>query len=493
MYTPANKTQSSFLDFNQPLGLHMNPDNRWIQMADQIPWDVFEKKYAHAFKNERRDGNISKPLRMALGAMIIQARYGFSDRELVEMLTESPYFQYFIGLPGYQQEPPFEASLMVSFRKRISADTLMEANEYLLRNAEGSDQDDDKSNPPKSGGNGSASPDAGHQDEERENAGTMIIDATCAPSNIRYPQDFSLLNEAREKCEHMIDLFCRAYGFKKPRTGRRVARKNYLALAKCRKRPAKKIRKTIKKQLAFVRRDLGYLSTYMSDGYAAPFQKKETENYLTILKLYEQQEYMYRKSTHSIQGRIVSLTQPFLRPIVRGKTKNPTEFGAKFDMSTDEHGFCRIEKFSFDPYNETGCLIESAERYRKRTGKYPERILADQIYRSRINRAFCREHHIRLSGPKLGRPSETAALTDRKTEYQDNTDRIEVERGFSLAKRCYGIGLIHCRLAETTLSTIALSIFTMNLFRITKRVLFTLLWFYQLFNVRYKNKIIATA
>ena len=60
MYTPANKTQSSFLDFNQPLGLHMNPDNRWIQMADQIPWDVFEKKYAHAFKNERRDGNISK-------------------------------------------------------------------------------------------------------------------------------------------------------------------------------------------------------------------------------------------------------------------------------------------------------------------------------------------------------------------------------------------------------------------------------------------------
>ena len=190
MYTPANKTQSSFLDFNQPLGLRMNPDNRWIQMADRIPWDVFEKKYAHAFKNERRDGNISKPLRMALGAMIIQARYGFSDRELVEMLTESPYFQYFIGLPGYQQEPPFEASLMVSFRKRISADTLMEANEYLLRSAEGSDQDDDKSDPPKSGGNGSISPDTGHQDEEQENAGTMIIDATCAPFPYTLPTGF---------------------------------------------------------------------------------------------------------------------------------------------------------------------------------------------------------------------------------------------------------------------------------------------------------------
>ena len=45
MYTPANKTQSSFLDFNQPLGLRMNPDNRWIQMADRIPWDVFENLF----------------------------------------------------------------------------------------------------------------------------------------------------------------------------------------------------------------------------------------------------------------------------------------------------------------------------------------------------------------------------------------------------------------------------------------------------------------
>lgn len=142
MYTPVNKTQSSFLDFNQPLGLNMDPDNRWIKMADQIPWDVLEEKYAHSFKNERRDGNISKPLRMALGSMIIQARYDFADRELVEQLTENPYYQYFIGLPGYQQEPPFEASLMVSFRKRISAAMLMEANEYMLRNVQNSGHDD---------------------------------------------------------------------------------------------------------------------------------------------------------------------------------------------------------------------------------------------------------------------------------------------------------------------------------------------------------------
>ncbi len=62
-----------------------------------------------------------------------------------------------------------------------------------------------------------------------------MLDATCAPSNIRYPQDYSLLNEAREKLENIIDRFSKSYGFKKPRTYRREARKNYLALAKCKK------------------------------------------------------------------------------------------------------------------------------------------------------------------------------------------------------------------------------------------------------------------
>ena len=86
-------------------------------------------------------------------------------------------------------------------------------------------------------------------------------------------------------------------------------------------------------------------------------------------------------------------------------------------------------------------LKKAEERYRKRTGHYPMRILADQIYQTRDNRKFCKEHGIRLSGPKLGRPSETAKQ-DKETEYQDNVDRIGVERAFSICKRCYGMGLI---------------------------------------------------
>ena len=250
-------------------------------MADGIPWEIFEKKYSRLFKG--KNGRVAKPLRLALGSLIIQTKYQYSDRELVEQLTENPYYQYFIGLPGYHEEPPIDASTLVLFRKRLKMDVIMETNEYMLN-------------------------------------------ATCAPSNIRYPQDFSFLNEAREKLETIIIRFCKSYGFSRQRMYRRQARKNYLALAKAKKRSTKKIRATIRKQLAYIRRDIGYLENYMESGYAPV--SKEIPILLTIYKLYEQQQYMYKNKTHSVDNRIVSITQPWLRPIVRGKTKAPVEFGA---------------------------------------------------------------------------------------------------------------------------------------------------------------------
>ena len=203
--------------------------------------------------------------------------------------------------------------------------------------------------------------------------------------------------------EYMIWRFCKDYGLPLPRRYKRQARKAYLAFAKSKKRTAKKVRAAIRKQLGYVRRDLGYLEQYMSDGRIP--DKKDIPKYLTIIKLYEQQKYMYDNKVHSVADRIVSISQPWLRPIVRGKVTAPVEFGAKFDLSLDTEGYGRIEKISFDPYNEGASLQAAVERFRERTGHYPERVLADQIYRTRENRKYCKEHGIRLSRPKLGRPS----------------------------------------------------------------------------------------
>lgn len=104
-----------------------------------------------------------------------------------------------------------------------------------------------------------------------DNMGTLILDATCSPSNIRYPQDFSLLNEAREHLEGMIDYFNDTYHpWDKPRTYREIARKDYLKLAKSKRRSAKAVRMQIRRELFNLARDMRYIEQYLAVGYELP-------------------------------------------------------------------------------------------------------------------------------------------------------------------------------------------------------------------------------
>ena len=226
----------------------------------------------------------------------------------------------------------------------------------------------------------------------------------------------------------------------------------------------KKVRTAIKKQLQYVRRDLKYIEEFLSCD-DVKLSDKDAAMIDVIHKVYDQQLYMYENKMHSVEDRIVSISQPYIRPIVRGKAKSPVEFGAKLDLSVDENGMARLEKLSFNAYNEAEVLITAAENYRKRTGHYPERILADQIYRNKADIAFCKSNGIRLLGKPLGRPKKERNA-DEKTEYQDGVDRIEVERRFILSKRKFGLGLIMTKLESTTKASVWLSIIAMNLDRL---------------------------
>ena len=327
-----------------------------------------------------------------------------------------------------------------------------DAKERQEKEAKSRDDDDDSGNHPGTGGN----------------SGTMIVDATCVPSNIRYPQDVSLLNEARENAETLLDVLLHdpADG-KKPRTYRKRARKDYLKYTRCRKHTAKMTRKAIGKQLAYLRRDLDAIDGKLSLGKNLP--SRQTERLDTIRAVYEQQKYMYDNRTHSVPDRIVSVSQPFVRPIVRGKAGKPVEFGAKLDISVID-GWTRLECCSFDAYNEAGNLREMAERFRAREGHYPSRILADKIYRNRENLSYCNAHGSRLSGPALGRP-KTGETRDKAQDYRDECERVEVERRFSLAKRKCGMGLVTAKLRETAAHVIAMSVLVLNLRKIQRALL----------------------
>ncbi len=188
-------------------------------------------------------------------------------------------------------------------------------------------------------------------------------------------------------------------GIRKPRTYRRKARKEYLRFARNRNPKKSDIRKAIKKQLSYLGRNLKTIASMGEDRLTA----KQRDLLETLRTLYAQQKEMYEAKTHAVADRIVSIHSPFVRPIVRGKANAPVEFGAKVAISLVD-GFAIVEHLSWDAFNETTTLIDSIERYRKREGFYPERILADKIYRTRESLSFCKANEIRMSGPKLGRP-----------------------------------------------------------------------------------------
>ena len=190
---------------------------------------------------------------------------------------------------------------------------------------------------------------------------------------------------------------------------------------------------------------------------------------------------MYQTRTHSVADRIVSISQPHVRPIVRGKTGKKVEFGAKISISHVQGSYVSLHRLSWDAYNESSDLINQVESYRSHFGSYPVSVHADAIYRTRANRAYCKENQIRLSGPALGRPrketEENAAelKAQKKQNRQDELDRIPVEGKFGNAKRKGTLERIMAKLSSTSVSVINIGLIVLNLDTWLRKVLLALL------------------
>ena len=482
-------------EFFLPFGGKLNPENRWCKLAAMIPWHKIEQRYAKNFKNLRK-GQVANSGRIALGSLIIQSQKSLSDRDTVQELTENVYLQYFIGLPGFVDKAPFDPSLMVHFRKRLGMQMLNEINEWIANPAqefEKKDSDNGDSNHDNSSGNGG---DAGPSEEQAQpttpdesgNQGQLILDATCVPADIHFPTDIWLLNKVREALEEVIDtLHAPLAGTeKKPRTYRNRARKDYLNIDKKKHKTYKEIRRGIRQQLGYIKRDFSIIDRLEPKSSLTLLTPKQYRNLLVGREIYRQQASMFQGKQHKIPDRIVSLHMSFIRPIVRGKTNADVEFGAKLSISV-VNGFSYMESLSFDAYNEGTTLQQSAENYKRRFGNYPEAIIADKIYRNRENLQFCKMNHIRFSGPPLGRPAKDPEVLkeQRKQEILDSGIRNAVEGKFGEGKRYYGLGRIMSRLQDTSESVIALQLLVMNLeYRLR------LLLFY-FFKVHFKPNLLA--
>lgn len=238
--------------FDSPFERRLNKNNRWVRLAEAIPWDKIVPIYDRTFRSAEARPPISG--RVIIGAMIIKHIESFTDRDTVQHITENMYMQYFLGYSSFTDEPPFTAPLFVAIRKRMTLELTGKINDVIVKHCMevGQDSQPEGHAPISNEGNREDTGSAGYGGEQdavlsvsplAHNKGKLLMDATVAPQHITFPTDLKVLDAARRKSEELIDLLYSPalHGPVKPRTYRKVARKLFLGTAKKKAKSAKAI------------------------------------------------------------------------------------------------------------------------------------------------------------------------------------------------------------------------------------------------------------
>jgi hypothetical protein len=503
--------------FGLPFEGKLNVKNRWVILANLIPWDKLADTYNDAMC--ANNGRLALPARLAMGALFVKHLLKISDEETILQIQENVYLQYFVGLEVFQEAPIFAPSLFVAIRKRLGKDGITAVENAIVdamiadrtqgkveqKNDEKPTDEPTKNEPTDDKPTAEPTknePTKNHSTKKQTNKkkvakpkkatnivlppkknlphrGHLKIDTTVAPQKIKFPTDLDLLNTARQKSEKYIALLCTQLSLPREnyRTYRRIARKDYLKVAKMKRKTRKVLRAAIRKQLGYLNRNLlhikeliGLVRASNPDAALKAWKTKDLAEYETIQTLYTQQKTMHDTQTNRCDNRIVSISQPYVRPIVRGKAHIGTEFGAKIAIATID-GISTVDNFSWNAYNENADLQAHIDRYTDRYQCYPELINCDKIYHTTANHQLAKHYDIRLVGTKLGRPKKIDQTPDAKREAQaERNQRNVIEGKIGQAKNRYGLDKIPAKTDTTSVVWTTCCLIATNLVRWLKDV-----------------------
>lgn len=409
-YKSKDRLTGSLFSELLPFGGKLNTDNRWIKMHDLIPWLELEEIYRKYFSNLGRPGKDSQLIN---GLLIIKHQMVLSDVEVVELFLENPYIQYFCGYDQFVVSREIEASTLARVRKRLGVEYFRKFEDEILEILKSHKIINDKE---------------------------QMVDATVFPSNVTYPTDTGLIENARQWVVEVIKKVIKAEGVKKKvRTYCRKAKRVYAKFQKKRRHSEKEIRKTKKQLLQYVRRNISQLRDLLTDIKEIPHHTlRQIKNRLIVAEnIYWQQRTMLKKKVRSIEKRIVSFHRPEVRPIVRGKSGKDVEFGPKASVSCVD-GYLFLDKFSYEAFNEGVVLKEDISEHKRKFGKEPEVVITDKIYGNLENRKMLKEKGIKASLIPLGRKCERSK-EEEKWVRQKQDKRSEIEGKIGVAKVHYGL------------------------------------------------------
>lgn len=426
----------------------LSKSNRWVKLGDNLPWDQIEKENNKRLRN-RHNGAGNKPARMVVGALIVKHVENLSDQKAIQAIQENPYMQYMFGLPKFTEKPVFVPELFVLVRKRLD-EKFFNMLTLMLAEADGSKPQ--KESTDKDG---------------KDHGGTMKIDATCCDAEVRYPTDSNLLEDGSKLIDRLLDKFCSRHKMKKPQTHRVEARQAFIGLTKKKRKSKKLIDKTKLVQIRCLQADfqvfLDFLGKHVSS-LLKYFSRHDYKCLQAALKMFEQQKMMFEQNVRSCADRIISIYQPHLRPIVRGKAKARVELGAKIGASI-VGGYTYVDHLSWDAYNESTDLTAQIELFKNRFGVLPLEIQADKLYLGTANRKYIKASNINCYNHPLGRPPKEENDEHAEDKKRAIGERNEIEATFGTSKRIYRANNIRAKLDETADTWIGACFFAKNVMK----------------------------
>ena len=294
-----------------------------------------------------------------------------------------------------------------------------------------------------------------------------MMDATVYESNIRYPTDTKLLWESIEKVYALLTKKRKGLKLRRSRSNYTKHKKEYLNFQKRRKKSRRKEKKLRKQLLKYLVRSLEILKQ-LQNKYGFRYSGKEAKQIQTIEKIKEQQHDLLYGNVQSVKHRIVSLHQPHVRPIIRGKEVKPVEFGAKVHK-VQVGGLSFIEHLSYDNFNEGTRLKQSVAFHQKHFGKLSQ-LAADAIYATNENRRYCTALNIATSFLAKGKQGK---LQQQKSVMRSALSTIRatvLEGSFGNEKNHYLLNKIKARSKDTEVCWIFFGMLTANASTCSKRI-----------------------
>ena len=307
-----------------------------------------------------------------------------------------------------------------------------------------------------------------------QNLDTMYTDATCYESEMRYPTDPKLLWEGIEKSYETMCELSKRLGIHRPRTKYLDVQKANLVYRKQRKRSKSQTRKMARRLLDLLGKILKEIRRMEreTDEAGKLLTVREKGDLDIITKMYRQQKkhFQSKDCRESIPDRIVSISKPYVRPIVRGKEVKNVEFGAKVNNILVD-GISFIEKLSFNAFSEGTRLVHCLKMHKRLFGVEAKKIGGDTGYAGTENRDYCKANGIQTSFVKRGRPfSEDKKEKDKVRQELARVRATAMEGSFGTQKEHYDLKRVKARTKLTEILYIFFGIHTANVVQLADRI-----------------------